>query len=506
MFSLAVQKDGKIIVTGSFTTIGGQTRNYIARVTPANGMSDSFNPNPDDKVFSVAIQGDGKIIAGGYFLRIGGAARQKIARISAETGIADSFDPHAVDSVYTVSVQSDGKILVCGVFRDTVFSPTIGGQRRNFIARLDPETGLADSFDPNPDNQVYSVAVQADGKILAGGRFTSIGGLARSRLARLDPVTGVADSFNPAPENYVDFVTLQSDGKILTGGRFGIIGGQSRLYFARLSNDTAASENLSVTQPAIRWMQGGSTPQFSHVTFESSIDDLNSTVLGDANAQGNDWILTGLNLQTGQNTYIRAQGYYRTGNSNRSESIQKFVKNIFLVPGSTIIGTVTYGNAIGAPTPRFVSNVLLSGAGSVLVSAFSSFPNGTYSLSGFGSGAYTVTPSKTGGVNGAISSFDAGKIALHVAGLPNPQLNATQLLVADVSGNGTISSFDAGQVARYAAGVPGSGATGNWIFTPVRRNYASVSGNVTGEDFVALLMGEVSGNWMNTGARNQSQK
>ena len=135
------------------------------------------------------------------------------------------------------------------------------------------------------------------------------------------------------------------------------------------------------------------------------------------------------------------------------------------------------------------------------VSVFSSFPNGTYSLSGFGSGAYTVTPTKTGSVNGAISSFDAGKVALHVAGTTT--LNGNQLIVADVSGNGTISSFDAGQIARYAAGVPGSGSTGNWIFTPVNRSYASVTGNVTGEDFIALLMGEVSGNWTNTGAANR---
>ena len=51
--------------------------------------------------------------------------------------------------------------------------------------------------------------------------------------------------------------------------------------------------------------------------------------------------------------------------------------------------------------PSVCFGVLLSGAGSLPVSASSSFPNGTYTLSGFGSGAYTVTPSKTGGVNGS---------------------------------------------------------------------------------------------------------
>ena len=42
-----------------------------------------------------------------------------------------------------------------------------------------------------------SIAVQADGKILAGGDFGIIGGQTRNRIARLDPTTGLADSFDP---------------------------------------------------------------------------------------------------------------------------------------------------------------------------------------------------------------------------------------------------------------------------------------------------------------------
>ena len=67
-------------------------------------------------------------------------------------------------------------------------------------------------------------------------------------------------------------------------------------------------------------------------------------------------------------------------------------------PTGSITGTVTYGNAIGSPATRTISNVLLSGAGSANVSTTTAFPGGTYTLSGFGSGAYTVTPSKTGSI------------------------------------------------------------------------------------------------------------
>lgn len=174
---------------------------------------------------------------------------------------------------------------------------------------------------------------------------------------------------------------------------------------------------------------------------------------------------------------------------------------------NSLAGTVTYANAVGAPNPRFVSNVTLTGSGSPGVATTTNFPDGAYFLTGFGSGAYTVTPTKVGGTNGAITSFDAARIALHVAGPPNPQLNATQLIVADVSGNNQVTSFDAGMIAKYVAGPPfsnpGIGQTTTWKFTPTSRNYASVSGNLAGEDYAAYLMGDVSGNWANTGARTK---
>jgi len=162
-----------------------------------------------------------------------------------------------------------------------------------------------------------------------------------------------------------------------------------------------------------------------------------------------------------------------------------------------ITGTITYGNATGSPTPLFVSGVVLSGTGSPNVAATTS-TNGTYILGGFGSSSYTVTPSKTGDANG-ISSFDAGLIARHAAGIT--PLKGNQLIVADVSGNGTISSFDAGQIARYTAGLNGFGTSGNWVFMPANRFYPSVTSTLTGEDFIALLMGDVSGNWTDQGGR-----
>ncbi len=324
VFSIAVQPDGKILVGGFFNNIGGQPRRSIARLDAATGLADSFDPDPNDVVYSVAVQPDRKILAGGFFTSIGGQPRSRIGRLDASTGLADSFNPNANNRVSSIAVQGNGKILVCGDFDG------IGGQSRRFIAQLDAATGLADSFNPSPNYLVESVAVQSDGKILAGGYFTTIGGQTRNHFARLDAISGLADSFEANADSIVTSISMQRDGKVLAGGSFSGMGGETRSRFARLSNDTAALQNLTVTQTTITWTRDGSSPQFMRVTYEYSVDNANYSLLGDGTAAGSNWTLTGLNLPTEQNFYVRGRGYYRSGLFNNSESITESVRNAFI--------------------------------------------------------------------------------------------------------------------------------------------------------------------------------
>jgi uncharacterized delta-60 repeat protein len=332
--SILVQPDGKILVCGQFAFIGGAGRNGFARLDPTTGLVDSLPSYHNGNVFSMALQPDGKIIVGGYFSTVFGQPRNKIARLDPVTGLADSFNPNADDSVRSMLIQPDGKILVGGWFRH------IGGQARDGIARLDPATGLADSFDPDPSNVVDSLVLQANGKVLLSGQFGDIGGTPRQRIARVDGTTGLADSFDPHPNGYLSSIAVQASGKILLGGPFTGIGGQRRAFFARFSNETAALQNLGVTQNAIAWTLDGASPQFYRVTFESSNDGVSYLPLGAGTASGNNWTLAGLSLPTGQNFYIRARGYHRSGYGTASESIMESIRNAF-VAGPTPTPTPT---------------------------------------------------------------------------------------------------------------------------------------------------------------------
>ena len=163
----------------------------------------------------------------------------------------------------------------------------------------------------------------------------------------------------------------------------------------------------------------------------------------------------------------------------------------------TINGTVLYGTSaavLGVP------NVSLFAAGSPNVSTTTG-SDGTYHLGGFGPGVYTVTPSKSGDIS-AITALDASLISQFLVG--STALTTNQRAAGDVSGNGTLTSFDAALIAQYVVGLmPDSGITGAWRFLPPSRGYVSV-GNEIAQNYTALLMGEVSGNWTPSPAAPQS--
>lgn len=168
----------------------------------------------------------------------------------------------------------------------------------------------------------------------------------------------------------------------------------------------------------------------------------------------------------------------------------------FSATSGTISGAVTYLNsAISRPVP----GVLLTASGAV-VQTDTTDAGGLYDLTNLGNSAYTVTPSKSGDVMGAISGLDASRIAQHVVGLVTPSTPFTPgggaFQSADVSGNGTITSLDASMVARYVVNLS-SGNTGTWRFVPASRSYTipQVQSGMSNQNYTAILMGDVTGNW-----------
>jgi uncharacterized delta-60 repeat protein len=237
--SIAIQSDGKIVIAGIFTKFNGTSRNGIARINANGSLDVSFNPGTgsNNGAQTLAIQSDGKIIIGGLgFSTFNGVSRVNIARLNTNGSLDLSFDPGigVGGGVWTISIQSDGKILIAGGL--TFYN----GTPINRIARINPNGSLDNTFNPSTsiNRLIYSIAMQAGGKIIAGGEFTLADDI-YNHLLRTDTDGKTDMTFNPGSgtNNLVNDIVVQTDGKSIIAGRFTAYNNTSRRRIARLNTD-----------------------------------------------------------------------------------------------------------------------------------------------------------------------------------------------------------------------------------------------------------------------------
>lgn len=242
--AILVQSDGKIIVGGWFNSFNGTKCKNIARLNIDGSIDQSFDSGSgaDYTVENIAIQSDGKIIIGGGFSTYNGIKRKNIARLNSNGSLDTSFDPEmgANNDVYSISIQSDGKILIAGSF--TFYNET----KRNNIARLNVDGSLDESFNPkiatNIASEIRSIALQPNGKIIIAGNFTCYNGTSRNHIARLNADGGLDSTFDSGTgatgiNSSIRATALQPDGKIFIGGWFDYYDDVARNYIARLNSD-----------------------------------------------------------------------------------------------------------------------------------------------------------------------------------------------------------------------------------------------------------------------------
>ena len=346
--SIAVQPDGAIMIAGDFLTVGGVPRYHVARLQPNGAVDLAFDPGlgASDTVYSLSLQEDGRVIVVGNFTSIGGNDFARVARLNGDGSVDTSFNPGsgvnalvrsssilttasapqvlalptaagtaAADSrtyetgttngtltidysflvrtndlrvyyngfliyelatngvgqtppiqygpgpstqitivmnelgglfgatwTYTATVTSsnapDIRVAVGGDFTQ------VNGQPRRRVAVLNGSGNVMPSFDPGAVGNVavYALAVYTNkaqpaliGKIVAGGDFTSVVGAQQNRLVRLHFDGTIDTGFNIGlgPDLAVQGVALQPDGKVIAGGNFTNVNSAPRYYLAR---------------------------------------------------------------------------------------------------------------------------------------------------------------------------------------------------------------------------------------------------------------------------------
>ncbi len=339
IYASVVQSDGKVLIGGDFTNINGNTRNGIARLNANGSLDTAFNPGVDryGYVNALVLQPDGKVLLGGNFSTVSGAARKGIARLNADGSLDAAFNPVGGIAltglytsyplaVYTLALQSDGKVIVGGSF------DTVNGTARNSIARLNADGSLDTAYNPGNNLNghfdatndrfstyypaVQSVAVQADGKVVAGGNFNGFyNGNQHGGIFRVN-VDGSLDTDFTAgtgTDGTVYSVIAQANGKILIGGRFTQFNGTTRANLARL-NATGA---LDTTLNPGSGPNNGTSPFFKPAVYSLAVQSDNKILLSGNFSQYNGTSLNGIarvsitgGLDTSFNAgYVASSGY-----------------------------------------------------------------------------------------------------------------------------------------------------------------------------------------------------
>jgi uncharacterized delta-60 repeat protein len=120
--SMFLQSDNKIIVGGEFTSYNGVSSDRIVRINNDGTIDNSFNIGIgfNNNLRFVTVQGDGKILVSGDYTSYNGSSTGKIIKLNSNGSLDNNFTVgDRFDNVInTILVQADGKILVGGEYVD----------------------------------------------------------------------------------------------------------------------------------------------------------------------------------------------------------------------------------------------------------------------------------------------------------------------------------------------------------------------------------------------------
>ncbi len=251
--AFCAQDDGKVIVVGDFNHYNNVGENHILRLNSDGSKDSTFNVGSGflwgtgngTRTTAIAQQFDEKIVVGGLFDSYNGTSVNNLIRLNTDGSIDTSFNNNSgLGWVNLVTILSDGKMLVYGLGNGFVYQIL----RLNQDGTIDPSfssTAVFDSF-------ISSIKVQSDGKILVVGSFSTFNSITANCIVRLNP-DGTLDNTFVSGSGFIDFfrnirtLAVQQDGKIIVGGRFTSYNGTSNLKnFIRLNTDGTIDPSFNI--------------------------------------------------------------------------------------------------------------------------------------------------------------------------------------------------------------------------------------------------------------------
>lgn len=302
IYSLQLLPENQLLVGGRFEHISGQYAKQLVRMNVDGLLDTNYNASwLQPSLECVMVQPDSKVwVKSSYANRLMRLGLDGSPELNLTLQPADAY-------IEGLQLQPDGKILLAGSFS------RLTGQSCSNLARIYPDGTLDSTFAPFRYGEVTTIALQADGKIIAMLNAP----YGESGLLKRFNSDGTEDpSFIAYANGYLSTIALQSDGRILVGGYFSRLAGHGCTNLGRLKNPDPAIQSLTCDGATVTWLRGGSAPEVWRTTFESSTDGVNWASLGDGRRISGGWTVTNLTLPP--SAKIRARGYVTGGRWNGS--------------------------------------------------------------------------------------------------------------------------------------------------------------------------------------------
>jgi uncharacterized delta-60 repeat protein len=378
------QTDDRILVGGAFANINSAPRGSIARLMTDGSLDTSFNPGAgaDNTVYALAegfVSGSRVVYAGGAFSTYNTIPSPGLVRLDNSGNLDSSFNvgQGLIGTVYALAVYPTnavyfaGDVLVGGTF--TNYNGALVGN----LVRLNPDGSLDTNFTQNVavDSAVRALAIELDGSVLIGGDFTNVNGTVASHLAHLNPDGTLDGAFTTAAEpgvnGSVDAIAVQADGRIVVSGQFTSANGVSRQDITRLLStgkvdptiNFGTGANGAVNALVIQPTDGDLVLGGAFTTFDNQPHEGIVRLFGGSTTGSGAFQFTTASYQVDENAGVATISIERTdGTSGPNSDGSGDVFVAFTTTNGTAVAGVNYiptTNYVDFPAGEVVENVFI---------------------------------------------------------------------------------------------------------------------------------------------------
>lgn len=238
--------NGKFIIVGHFEVVNETLISKIARLNSDGSLDSTFDVGSgfNNNALVVRLLSDGSLLVGGTFEAYNEVNTGRLVKLNSDGVLDASFatNVNISDNINDIKVDSSGKIYV-------------GGQFTNGIIRLNSDGTTDVAFDVGSgfNSRVASIELNSNGKLIVGGWFNSYkGSPCNLGVVRLETNGDLDSSFVTegsglnSPNGSVQCLALQSDGKILAGGWFNQYDGNRQGHIIRFNSNGSKDSSFAI--------------------------------------------------------------------------------------------------------------------------------------------------------------------------------------------------------------------------------------------------------------------